>query len=140
MAYYLTSRGGALSHCGTWCQSHAHQFGEPLCGQRISEIIRSIGIDGKQTFLTRWIKKVLEDDYLCYDITSISSYSELNEYIKYGHNRDNEKLPQLNLALLFGQKNCLPVYFQRMPGNITDVTTLNNLLETFEALELKTLN
>lgn len=82
MAYYLTSRGGALSHCGTWCKSHAHPFSEPLHDQRISEIIRSIGIDGKQTFLTRWMKKVLEDDYLCYDITSISSYSELNEYIK----------------------------------------------------------
>ena len=83
------------------------------------------------------MKKVLEDDYLCYDITSISSYSELNEYIKYGHNRDNEKLPQLNLAMLFGQNSGLPVYFQRMPGNISDVTTLNNLLETFKALELK---
>ena len=140
MAYYLTSRGGALSHCAMWCKSHAHPFGEPLYDQRISEIIRSIGIDGKQTFLTRWMKKVLEDDYLCYDITSISSYSELNEYIKYGHNRDNEKLPQLNLAMLFGQTNCLPVYFQRMPGNITDVTTLNNLLETFKVLELKPLN
>ena len=140
MAYYLTSRGGALSHCGTWCKSHAHPFQEPLSDQRISEIIRSIGIDGKQTFLTKWMKKVLEDDFLCYDITSISSYSELNEYIKYGHNRDNEKLPQLNLAMLFGQKSCLPVYFQRMPGNITDVTTLNNLLETFKALELKPLN
>jgi transposase len=55
------------------------------------------------------MKKVLEDDYLCYDITSISSYSEFNEFIKYGHNRDNEKLPQLNLAILFGQKGRLPV-------------------------------
>lgn len=78
------------------------------------------------------MKKVLEDDYLCYDITSISSYSELNEYIKYGHNRDKEKLPQLNLAILFGQKGRLPVYFQRLPGNITDVSTLHGLLKTFK--------
>ena len=86
------------------------------------------------------MNKVLEDDYLCYDITSISSYSELNEYIKYGHNRDRDKLPQLNLAVLFGQKGRLPVYFQRLPGNITDVTTLHNLLKTFKALEVKTLH
>lgn len=83
---------------------------------------------------------MLEGDYLCYDITSVSSYSELNEYIKYGHNRDNEKLPQLNLAMLFGQNSGLPVYFQRMPGNISDVTTLHNLLATLKALELKSLN
>lgn len=138
MAYYLVSQGGPLSHCGTWCKSHAHPFDIPLTSQCITEILRTISIDGKQTFFNKWMKKVLEDDYLCYDITSISSYAEFNEYIKYGHNRDNEKLPQLNLAILFGQKGRLPVYFQRLPGNITDVTTLHGLLKTFKTLEMKT--
>jgi len=138
MAYYLASRGGPLSYCGIWCKSHAPSV-ECLTSQRITEILRSITIDKKQTFFTGWMNKVLEDDFLCYDITSISSYSEFNEYIKYGHNRDLEKLPQLNLAILFGQKRRLPVYFERTPGNITDVTTLHNLLKTFKALEIKTL-
>jgi len=140
MAYYLTAQGGPLSHCGTWCKSHAPSLEESLSSQRISELLASIGIDEKQTFFNKWMNKVLEDDYLCYDITSISSYSELNEYIKYGHNRDLDNLPQLNLAMLFGQKGRLPVYFQRLPGNITDVTTLHNLLKTFKALEAKTLH
>ena len=138
MAYYLVSQGGPLSHCGTWCKSHAHPFEVPLTSQCVSEILGSISMDGKQTFFNKWMKKVLEDDYLCYDITSISSYSEFNEFIKYGHNRDKEKLPQLNLAILFGQKGRLPVYYQRLPGNITDVTTLPGLLKTFKALEMKT--
>jgi hypothetical protein len=86
------------------------------------------------------MKAVLEEDYLCYDITSISSYSELNEYIKYGHNRDKEKLPQLNLGVLFGQKGRLPVYYERTPGNITDVSTLHTLLKNFKALEVKSLH
>ncbi len=140
MAYYLTARGTPLSHCGIWCKSHSHPFEEILDDQRISEVLRSITTNEKQAFLDKWMKKALEDDYLCYDITSISSYSELNEYIKYGHNRDKEELPQLNLAMLFGQKSGLPVYFHRMPGNITDVTTLTNLLGTFKALELKPFN
>jgi len=83
------------------------------------------------------MKKAMENDFLCYDITSISSYSALNEYIKYGHNRDKDALPQLNLAMLFSQKGQLPVYYDRMPGSITDVTTLHNLLKTFKALEVK---
>lgn len=140
MAYYLVARGGPLCHCEKWSLNHAHPLGAQLKSQRISEILGSITIDGKQSFLTKWMTKIMEHDYLCYDITSVSSYSELNEYIKFGHNRDNEKLPQLNLAMLFGQKSCLPVYFQRMPGNITDVTTLNNILKTFKAMELHSLN
>lgn len=140
MAYFLISQGEPLSHCEAWCKSHAHPYKKPLTSQRISEILRAITTDGKQTFLSRWMNETLEDDYLCYDITSVSSYSVLNEYIKFGHNRDKEKLPQLNLAMLFGQKSGLPVYFQRIPGNITDVTTLRNLLKSFKAMELKSLN
>lgn len=139
MAYYLVSQGGPLSYCETWCKNHAHAV-QSLTSQRISEILCSISIDKRQTFFSKWMDKVLEDDYLCYDITSISSYSEFNEFIKYGHNRDLDKLPQLNLAILFGQKGRLPVYFERTPGNITDVTTLHNLLKTFKAMETKTLH
>ncbi len=139
MAYYLVSEGGPLSHCEAWCKSHAHSL-ELLTSQRISEILGTISIDKKQTFFIKWMNKVLEDDYLCYDITSISSYSAFNEYVKYGHNRDLDKLPQLNLAILFGQKGRLPVYFERTPGNITDVSTLHNLLKTFKALEAKTIH
>ena len=119
-----------------WCRSHAPTLAAQLTSQRISEILHSIGTDEKQTFFTNWMSKIAEDDYLCYDITSISSYSRLNEYIKYGYNRDNEKLPQLNLSAVFGQKKALPVYFDRLPGNITDVKTLHNLLGTFKAMEI----
>ena len=140
MAYYLTSQGGALSHCEFWCKNHTHPFGKPLSSQRISETLISITTDEKQTFLNRWMHKALENDYLCYDITSVSSYAKLNEYIKYGYNRDREKLPQMNLAMLFGQTSCLPVYYHRTPGNIADVTTLHNLLKTFKAMNLKPIN
>jgi transposase len=140
MAYYLVSDGGALSHCESWCKAHEPLMANSLTSQKISEILASITIDLKQKFLSKWMNNMLENDYLCYDITSISSYSEFNEYIKYGYNRDNEKLPQLNLAVLFSQKNQLPMYFQRLPGSISDVSTLNNLLKTLKAMKIKNLS
>ena len=140
MANYLALQGGALSHCSSWAKSHVPALATSLSSQRISEMLSSIGIDGKQTFLGKWLEHVLENDYICYDITSVSSYSELNEYIKYGYNRDEEKLPQLNLAMLFGQKSALPVYYHRVPGSINDVSTLHNLVLTFKALEVKRLH
>lgn len=83
MASYLAYQGGALSHCSSWAKSHEPDLATSLSSQRISEIISSIGLDQKQTFLVKWMNKVLEDDYICYDITSISSYSELNETIAF---------------------------------------------------------
>lgn len=136
MAYFLVCRGGPLSHCETWSANHQHPYGKPLTTQRMTEILRTIDEDRAQTFFNKWARKVLERDYLCYDITSVSSYSELNEYAKYGYNRDGEKLKQINLAMLFGQESQLPIYYRRLPGNIGDVSTLRNFLETFRFLNL----
>lgn len=140
MAQYLVIEGGALTHCSAWCKSHAPSMADSLTSQRISEILPILNTDKKQTFLNKWMKKTAENDYLCYDITSVSSYSQINEYIKYGYNRDKENLPQLNLSILFGQHQELPVYYDRYPGSITDVKTLHNLLKTFKALDIKTLS
>jgi len=131
MAYYLSMRGEPLSHCESWSKSHTNPYNSTLTSQRISEILKSLSYAEQQTFFAKWCTKVLENDYLCYDITSVSSYGELNEYVKYGYNRDGEKLPQINLALLFAQTSQLPTYYNRLPGNINDVTTLYNLLKIF---------
>lgn len=136
MAYYLVAYGGALSRCEAWCKSHAPEEVSSLTSQRISEILKAISLNDKQRFCNAWMDKILEDDYLCYDITSISSYSEANEHVRYGYNRDKEQLPQINLAMLYGQKGHLPVYYQSLSGNITDVTTLHNLLKTFKLMEI----
>jgi len=49
-------------------------------------------------------------------------------------------MKQLNLALLFGQRSQLPVYYDRLPGNISDVSTLHNILKTFSFLEISKLH
>ncbi|WP_366934698.1 hypothetical protein [Mesotoga sp.] len=75
---------------------------------------------GLEKVLKGCFSKLYRNDYLCYDITSVSSYGELNEYVKYGYNRDREKLKQINLALLVGQQSQLPAYYHSLPGNIFD--------------------
>ena len=140
MAYCISSKGGPLSHCEAWSKSHIHPYGKVLTSQRISEILRSLGEDEQKSFFKLWGHRILEHDYLCYDITSVSSYGELNEYLKYGYNRDRENLKQINLALLFGQNSQVPIYFNRLPGNISDVSTLRYFLKTFGYLELPKLH
>lgn len=140
MAYYLLHNGGALSHCAAWCNSHMPDIATTLSSGQITRILNEVNLDTKQTFMARWIERYATDDYLCYDITSISSYAESNQYIRYGYNRDCEQLAQMNLAVIFGQNSGLPLYFQTLPGNITDVTTLHNLLKTINALNSKPLS
>ena len=134
MVYFIVQKGLALSHCEPWSAGHLHPFGDIMLSQRISELLPRITEDGRQKFLSLWLSKLLENDYLCYDITSVSSYSANNEYVKYGYNRDKEPLPQINLAMLFGQNSRLPAYYRRMPGNITDVATLKTTMQALDFL------
>ncbi len=140
MAYYITSRGGPLSHCKHWSRNHTHHFTKELTSQRISEILPKLDEDGQNCFFKEWGKRITKKDYLCYDITSVSSYGELNEYLKYGYNRDGDSLKQINLAFLFDQKSQLPVYFNSLPGNINDVSTLHNLIKNFRYMEMPKLH
>jgi len=140
LAYYLTCRGQALSHADSWLKNHQAFLPEGLCSQRISDLMGKLSEDAIQTFFKSWAKKIGEKEYFCYDITSVSSYSEQNEYVRYGYNRDKEDLRQINLGMVYGQKSHMPVTYRRLPGSITDVSSLSNLLESFDKLDFPKLN
>ena len=134
LAFFVTQKGLPLSRSELWSENHMHPYGQHMSSQRVSDLLKSITEDERQRFLSLWLKRLSEIEYLCYDITSISSYSEGNSYLRYGHNRDKDGLPQVNLAMLFGQSSGLPAYYRRLPGNITDVTTLKQTIETLDFL------
>jgi hypothetical protein len=135
LAYYLVCTGDCLSHAATWCNNHEVPARKSLESQRISELLARIDDDVIQTFFKAWGKAKSKKETLCYDITSVSSYSELNEYVRYGYNRDREPLPQINLALLYAKESVLPLAYRYLPGSITDVTTLENLLDQLQKLD-----
>lgn len=66
-----------------------------------------------------------EKECWAYDTTSIFSCSQLLKQVKYGKNKDNNKLLQINLALLFGEESGLLFYYRKLSGNIPDVKTVN---------------
>ncbi|WP_353958369.1 IS1634 family transposase, partial [Duncaniella muris] len=79
-------------------------------------------------------RRRLENEYLAYDTSSISSYSEQLSVVKYGKNKDHAPLPQINLLLVFGEESYLPFYYRRLAGNIPDVSTVKVYLKELELL------
>ena len=138
IAYYLTLENDTPMYRFTkWSSTHYHPYGGNLSSQRISELFGTISEGAKLAFFERQSRRRLEKEYLAYDTTSISSYSELIEQVKYGKNKDHDPLPQVNLALVFGQESMLPVYYRKLPGNITDVKTVRKLLKDIDFLNIK---
>ena len=136
LAYFLALTGKPLSKAEHWSHTHQHPYQEFIDNRRVSEILPTITEAKQLTFFKLWAEKRLEEEYLAYDITSISSYSELNEMVRYGYNRDGDSLPQINLAMLFGEKTRLPVFYKSLPGSINDVSTSHNFLKTADFLNV----
>jgi transposase len=140
LAYFQTIEGKALSRVEHWSETHRHPYLEYIDNRRVSELLPTITEEKQLSFFKKWAEKRLEEECLAYDITSVSSYSEQNNMVRYGYNRDGESLPQINLAMLFGEKTRLPVYFKSLPGSIKDVSTLCNFIKTAAFLHMRKLH
>jgi Transposase len=138
IAYYLILEDqNPLSRFSKWAAIHTHPYRKDIPSQRSSELFAEITEDAKNRFFTLQGKRKKEQEYWFYDSTSISSYSNCLTQVKYGKNKDHEHLEQINLALLYGEQSRLPFYYRKLPGNISDVMTVQNLIADISQLAFK---
>jgi hypothetical protein len=136
IAYYLVCEDRCpLTRFPRWASCHAHPLGENIPAQRASELLASVTLADTERLFALCVARQPKEGYWFYDTTSISSYSEMLPSVKWGKNKDEVRLAQINLALVFGQISGLPVYFRRLPGNIADVSMIQELLLECKALE-----
>ncbi|MDK2866958.1 MAG: hypothetical protein PWP38_1273, partial [Clostridiales bacterium] len=138
IAYFLIlEESNALSRFSHWQKLHIHPYGDDITSQRSSELLQSIDEESRMRFFEKQGKRRIEKEYWAFDITSISSYSETLSQVKKGRNKEHDRLPQINLALLFGEESGLPFYYRKLAGNITDVKTVKQLMNEFDVMGYK---
>jgi len=134
LACYLVAEDKPTMYCSDWVEENDCPDIGNMSSQRISELLCAFGYNERTVFFKQWYRHVREKEYIALDITSVSSYSENIGMLEWGHNRDNEKLPQINICMLYGAKSKMPVYQTIYSGSLTDVTTLETTLDEFEAI------
>jgi len=140
IAYYLILEDSSpLYRFEKWNILHKHPYDKNISSQMSSELFTSITEESKSKFFKEWAKHKDENEFWAYDTTSISSYSQALKQIQYGHNKENDLLPQLNLAIVFGEKSNLPFYYRKLAGNIPDSKTLTHLLQDLKQFDFNKL-
>ena len=135
IAYYLVLEDqNPLFRFKKWAAIHRHPYGKDIPSQRSTEIFQSVTEEAKMHFFRLQGKRRVEKEYWAYDSTSISSRSDTLRQVKYGKNKDDDHLPQINLALIFGEESRLPFYYRKLAGNIPDVKTIQELLRELDVL------
>ena len=132
LAYSIVATGGTMYHASVWIEDNDCPVHDaPPTSQDISRLLTSVSQSQIEDFLRSWMvhrNKGSQEQY-CFDITSISSYNKNNHFVEYGYNRDREKLPQINLAILAGIASRIPTYYEVLPGSMSDVKTIRVFTE-----------
>lgn len=140
LAFAIACEGSSLYLLSNWQETNYNTYTDKLLtSPRISELLPTITFNKINLFFEKWINSIKDNEYLAYDITSISSYSKKIESVELGYNRDRENLPQINLGVLYGETTGLPVYYQIFNGSIKDVQTIKNLIVALQDMNVNNL-
>ena len=140
LAYYILSENSSLHLFDQWYSGVSLSADiKNLSSKDISIFLNKLGNSNEKiySFFTDWVSKSEHTNGVFYDISSISSYSKKIEGVEWGHNRDKEKLPQINIGMLYSKDTKLPLWYDVTQGSISDVSTLNRIVEYNVSLGLK---
>jgi len=137
-AAYIMREGGAMDGIDDWLErTYFDGFTKILNSQSTSRLFEGISESETHVFFKAWIAAALNGGNVCYDVTSVSSYSRAMTSVEYGYNRDGEDLPQFNLGLFADESTKLPLYYNRYNGSLTDKTNLSYVLENAKSVGIR---
>ena len=125
--------------CNAWLE-HIY-LAQPcrLPSAALSRLLKSIGENERAVneFLGTWAGREAHDQFIVFDITSISSYAHGIDFVEWGYNRDRERLAQINLGVVYGEPRSIPLFYGLYPGSLPDVKTLANLLKRLHQFKVE---
>jgi len=136
-AFYILCEGNVMMYIEDWFDETEVQFAEYMDDQQCSRLFVSITHDERTVFFKEWAKLRSEQEYIAYDVTSISTSSKGIDIAEWGYNRDGENIPQINLGMFYGAESQLPIYYNLYSGSITDKSHLPFMMEGASKLGIK---
>jgi transposase len=138
LAWYITAEGSALGNSDAWLEHFETPKKRPISSQDITRLLDGMGQDGIMTFYKEWLASLKKTgDRVLYDLTSISWNGRGIDLANWGHNRDNDNLPQVNYALLCARNTAMPLFAWPLEGSVSDTRTLQNTLQLLDKLGYK---
>jgi len=136
-AMYMICEHKAMMYIEDWFDETAVSNVSPMDDMGCSQLFASITEDDRAHFFEKWIQHRNEQEYITYDVTSVSTYAENMEIAEWGYNRDGDSLCQVNLGMYYGVSSSLPVYYNLYSGSIPDKNYLDFMMTDAKSLGIQ---
>lgn len=130
-SFFSAGCPGGLSNIDDYTSDNIFFIDGVIDSNRLSKLYNEVDEVSKYGFFEDWIDKCkANNDCICYDVTSISTYSEELKTADYGYNRDGEnELKQENLGLFCRIKDKMPLFYDEYDGSVNDFSNLTEVIE-----------
>ena len=132
-AYSIISENNAAQYYPDYSYNHP-LFTENMrmySDSKVSDFLNSITDDQSVGFLNSWneVRDHREKIYISYDSTNKNCQAGDIEMVEYGHAKEDHGLPVFNYAVAYDTNNREPLFYEKYPGGINDVSQLTFMLE-----------
>lgn len=136
--FWLANQGDRLQGMQKWQLLHPTPYLGPISKDVYHELFEYLGLneDIIQNYFHARSKRCHKEDTVAFDSTTISSYSRYIKETRQGFNKAADGLDTVKLLTLFDLTTHQPIAFAREPGNLADVSGIENALKQFSFLNL----
>lgn len=110
-----------------------------LSDSTVSDYINSITKDQVIKFLAEWNSNVNKEDkvYISYDSTNKKCQAGDIDVVEVGHLKEDVTDVMFNYAIAYNIVTCQPIFFEKYPGSIVDVSQLQMMIGKVEGYGYK---
>ena len=137
--FWMANPDKTIRRIEEWQISHTIPYQEGLSEDTCYLLMKQLGQDitVSQKYFQYRASHAPSRASVAVDSTTVSSYSELLNDVRYGYNKDGNGLAAVKMLTLFSLSDHQPIAFSRQPGNIPDVISVLNALKQLSVLGME---
>lgn len=132
-AYSIITEGNAGQYYPDYAYNHPlfSNWMHIYSDSKVSDLLQSMTEEMSAGFLNEWneSRDHREKIYISYDSTNKNCQAGDIELVEYGHPKTDCGLPVFNYAVAFDTDNREPLFYEKYPGSINDVSQLQLMVD-----------
>lgn len=137
--FWMANPDKTVRRIEEWQIDHRIPYDDGISEDMCYLLMKEIGYDASisQKYFQLRASRAPSRASVAVDTTTLYSYSEYLNDVRYGYNKDGNGLATVKLLTLFGLHDHQPIAFYRQPGNIPDVISVLNAIKQLSVLGME---
>ena len=123
ISYMITKQTSTMQHYSSFAFDHLLASKRVISDTSISNFLKAnINNEKIENFLNKWNQMQKEGIkvYINCDSMNMNNQSKGIEMVEFGHAKDDDRLPQVNVSYAINQDDATPLFYEMYPGSIID--------------------